>query len=412
MLKKILTLLYSILLVQAAAIPAAQTIVIYGGEIHTMESGIIKSGFMVIREGKIVDIGKDIFVPKEAEIIQAKGYVLYPGFIAPSSVLSSEEIKNYESYSPDITALDRFSFYKDYRQYLRGGVTAAYIAIPEDRLIPGQGALVKLSGRGNLPAIVKREAGLHINLGRSSLLPPKIIIFPAPVSPENPITPAKKQFPSSSLGAFWVIKNLFRFEPYSGDLASYMENISASLKKAQERQLPLIVRCQKAADIYRAVELAEFLKMPLVIKGGAEAYKLTDILKRNNVSVIAEALVRPNGSYPEEEWALKEKGEINLRNIPTLIKEGICLAISPEDDKYLADFLWITQYYRKYGIKEEELVRTITINPARIFRVEDRIGSLQKGRDADILFFQKEKGKPLPRLKKVMIEGRFVYENK
>lgn len=409
---KILTVFWALFLLGTELPTAAKTLVVRGGEIHTMEGGIIKAGVIVIREGKIIDIGKDISLPEEAGVIQAEGYILYPGFIAPSCLFVSKAIKNYESFSPDLSALDRFNFYRNYTRCLAGGVTSAYLAMPEDRFIPGQGAVVKLARRGSGPIIVKKEAGLNLNFGRSSLLPPKVTIFPAPVSPENPITPAKKQFPSSALGTFWVIQELFRFEPYSGDLAQYMENISASLKKAQKRKLALIVRCQKAVDIYRAVELAGIIKMPLIIQGGAEAYKLADILKKNNVSVIAEALVRPNGSYPEDELLPEEEVQVNLKNIPILIRKGIPVAISPGKDKYLPDLLWMIQYYRKYGLPEEDLVGTITINPARMFRIEDRIGSLAKGKDADILFFQKDRERPLPRLKKVMIEGRMVYEKK
>ena len=206
------------------------------------------------------------------------------------------------------------------------------------------------------------------------------------------------------------MQELFRFDPYSGDLAKYMENISSSLKKTQKQELPLIMRCQKAVDIYRAVELATILKMPLIIQGAAEAYKLVDTLKKNNVSVIVDAYVRPNGFFPREESLTEKKIRINLKGIPALIKEGITVGITPKDEVYLPDLLWIIQYFRRDGVSEEELIKTITINPAQILGVDDRIGSLEKGKDADILFFKRERGKPLPQLKKVMIEGKIVHE--
>lgn len=411
MIKKISILAAVLLFFGAGVHIYSSTIVIKGGEIHTMDGKVIKAGIILIREGKIAEIGEGIPIPEEAEVIQADGFILYPGFIAPAYLSASEDIKNFESFSPDATALDRFDFYGDYTRYLGGGVTSVYVSTARNRLISGKGAVVKLGNGKRESTVVKKEASLTVNFGTSPLLPPMVDIFPAPINPENPIIPSRRQFPSSILGAFWVLNELFRFEPYSGSMAKYMENISASLKKAQEQKMPLMVRCQKATDIYWAVKLAQNLKMPLIIHGAAEAFKLVDVLKENNVYVVAEAFVRPNGIFPKEEFLAEEGVPVYEKNIPTLIKEGITVAITPDSDKYLPDLLWVANYFRKYGISEDKLIETLTINPALILNVKDRIGSLEKGKDADILFFQKKSGALLPRLKKVMIEGRIVYED-
>ena len=411
MTKKIFILLTVLLLFGAGNHMFSRTVVIQGGEIHTMEGKVFKTGVILIKDGKIVEVGEEVEVPEDAEVIQAEGFILYPGFIAPAYLTAPGDIKNFESYSPDVSVLDRFDLYGDYTRYLSGGVTSVYIATAPNRLVSGRGAVVKLGDGKRESTVIKKEAALSVNLNRGALLPPMVDIFPAPITPENPITPSRKQYPSSVLGAFWILNGLFRFEPYSGDLSKYMENISAALKKVKEQKMPLIIRCQKASDIYRAVALAQSIKMPLIIYGAAEAYKLVDILKKNNVSVVAEAFVRPNGIFPREEFVAEEGVSVNLRNIPTLIKEGIPVAITADGDRYLPDLLWIANYFRKFGVSGEKLLQTITINPARMFQVEDRTGSLKRGKDADILFLQKERGRLLPRLKKVMIEGRIVYED-
>ncbi len=387
-----------------------KTIAIKGGEIHTMEAEVINPGIILIQEGKIIEIGQDVQVPEDAEILEARGYILYPGFLAPSGFFGALEIKNFESFTPDASALDRFDFLGDYTPYLRGGVTSAFVGMPSNRIISGRGAVVRLCPEGMDSAVLKAEAALCINLDREAVLPPMTDIFPAPVSVENPLTPSFKQYPSSNLGAFWLLNELFRFDPYSGELAKYFQNISSSLKQAQERGLPLIIRCQEASDIRQAVFLAQKLRMRLIIRGESEASDLTDLLKDHQVSIIAEADVRPNGAWPGGESEREDKLRKNLHNIAALIQQGIPVAITAKDDKYLPELFWITQYFQKFGIPQDELIQTITINPAKIFGLEARIGSLAKGKDADILFFQKESGKPLPRLLKVMSEGRMVYE--
>jgi imidazolonepropionase-like amidohydrolase len=136
------------------------------------------------------------------------------------------------------------------------------------------------------------------------------------------------------------------------------------------------------------------------------------ILEEKGIPVIVEADVRPNGhGMPVESTDMNERKE-RMKNIPLMIKQGLRVALTTTHEKYLPDLFWIVQYFQKYGISFEEIIKTITINPAKIFRIDNRIGSLAKGKDADILFFKRETGMPLPVLKKVMSEGHVVYEEK
>jgi imidazolonepropionase-like amidohydrolase len=284
--------------------------------------------------------------------------------------------------------------------------------MPADRIISGKGMIVKLGVRGRVSHLLQKEAALCINLGKNAVLPPMTDIFPAPVSVENPLIPSFKQYPSSSLGAMGLLHALFQPEPFTGDLARYFQNVANSLKKSQAQGIPLIIRCQRAVDIQQAISFSQSVKMPLIIQGAAEAHKCVDSLKKHNIPVIVEADFRPNSAGVSDDLLYNKDGQDRMVNIPTLIQSGIQVAITAKDDKGLPDLYWITQYFQRCGIVPDELVKTITINPAKIFSLEDRIGSLAKGKDADILFFKKEPGKPLPALKKVMSQGQIVYEEK
>ena len=390
----------------------AKTVAIRGGEIHTMEGEIWLSGTILIRDGKIIAIGEEVQVPEGAEIIEAGGLVLYPGFFASSGLFTPDELKNFESFTPSASAADRFDFHGDYALYLRGGVTSGFVAMPANRIISGKGMIVKLGSGGKMSLMLKKEAALSINLGKDAILPPMTDIFPAPVSVENPLVPSIKQFPSSSLGVFGLLYELFRPVPFSGDLTRYFQNAANSLKESQARGLPLIVRCQGVADIHLAINFAQSVNMPLIIQGAAEAHKMIDILKKNKIPVIVEANFRPNRHGISEDLKDNRNWQNRMKNIPTLIQQGVLVAIAAKDEKGLPDLFWITQYFQRYGIDPEELIKTITINPAKIFGLEDRVGSLANGKDADILFYKKETGAPLPALKKVMIQGQIIYEEK
>jgi hypothetical protein len=391
-----------------------KTIAIRGGEIHTMEGKVWRSGTILIQDGKIVAIGENVSVPGDAEIIEAGGFILYPGFFAASGFFSRDELKNFESFAPDVSAADRFDFHGDYSPYLRGGVTSGFVAMPSNRIISGKGMIVKLGSGDKVSLMLKKEAALSLNLGKNAVLPPMTDIFPAPVSVENPLIPSIKQFPSSSLGVFGLVSELFRPEPFSGDLALYFQNAANSLKKSQALGLPLIVRCQQASDIHQAILFSKSVKMPLIIQGSAEGFKCVDSLKKHNIPVIAEADFGPNRPGISVDLADNDNKnwQNRMRNIPTLIQQGVLVAIAAKDETGLSDLFWIAQFFQKYGVDQEELIKCITINPARIFGMEDRIGSLATGKDADILFFRKEPGIPLPALKKVMSQGQIIYEEK
>ncbi len=100
----------------------------------------------------------------------------------------------------------------------------------------------------------------------------------------------------------------------------------------------------------------------------------------------------------------------DLENLPRLIRSGIRVSISADLCGGGQGLLETVRHFRKYGISDDELIATITVNPARALGVAARIGTLEKGKDADIVFLRKTGESSFPRLEKVMISGRMVYE--
>lgn len=390
----------------------AGTVAIRGGEIHTMTGKIITSGTILIQNGKIVAIGEDTEIPEGAEIIEADGSILYPGFFAASGFFTPRGLENFESFTPDASAADRFDYHGDYARYLKGGVTSGFVTMPANRIIPGKGMVVKLGSRDRMSQVLKKEGALCINLGKEALLPPMTDIFPAPVSVENPLVPSIKQFPSSVLGAYGLLNELFRPVPFTGDLAHYFQKVADSLQESQTRGLPLIVRCERAADVQRTILFSQSVNMPLIVQGAAGASRCIESLKKHNIPVIVEADLVPNGQRIISDLDYDDEDRSGMKDIAELIQQGILVAIAAKDDKGMPELFWITQYFRKFRIDPEVLLKTITINPAKMFGLEERLGSLEKGKDADILFFEKVAGASLPVLEKVMSQGCIVYEEK
>jgi len=388
----------------------AQTTLIKGAEIHPMNGrGLIQNGDILIENGRISYIGEKIDIQTQGEIIDAAGFILYPGFIITTALQSYQKADNFESFSPDLSVTDRFDYYGDYSFLLKGGITSICLNLPSDRLIPGKCAILKLGGKDPERQTIQKEASLQINLGRDPILPPEVNIFPAPVSPENPLTPAFMQYPSSPLGAFLALLEIYKFKPTVGEQELYWNKIALTLSNAKMKKLPLLIQCHKAADIILAIEFSEKLELPLILYGAAEAYKLIDLLKSKRIPIIAEWPSSEGGAINEEDL-VRDGYRINPEAISLLMKNDIRIALTAEADKQLPELFRESQYFQRYGISQEELIRSLTVNPAQIFRIDERVGLLAKGRDADILFFQKESGVRFLQLKKVMIEGKIVYE--
>lgn len=378
-------------------------------------SKLIKGGFVVtvtgesfigdvlIEGGKIAKVGKNI-KSKNAEVIDATGKYVLPGFIDAHShvALFEEGIGSAQDgnevgdpITADVRAIDAFNPYDiAIKRALDGGFTTVMILPGSANVIGGQGAIVKFKSNIVDYCIVKSPAGLKMATG------------------ENPkrVYGSMNKLPSTRLGIAAIMRSYFmKVQDYMEKKRRAIEKDGAFLDRdpkleigelVLKGEIPARIHAHRAQDIVTAIRVAKEFNFKLVIEHGTEAYKVVDYLVENNVPVV----VGPFGFRTKIE--LKDQTYDNIR---ILNEKGVLTAIMVDHPVNPLEYANMqAAIAMKYGAKKEDLLKMLTINPAKILGIDNMVGSIEVGKDADIAIWDNDPFLPQARVEKVFIEGNEV----
>ncbi|GAA1616843.1 MULTISPECIES: amidohydrolase [Brevibacterium] len=366
----------------------------------------IETGTIVLSDGVITAVGADVEVPEGAEVIEAAGRWVLPGFIEAHGHLGVHE--DGEGWSGDDTnemtdpngaglrALDGIDPADlGFKDALRGGVTSALIKPGSGNPIGGRTAFVKTWGRIVDEMLVTEDLSVKSALG------------------ENPkrVYGDKKVTPSTRMGTAKIIRDAFvdaqnyqakrahaeaEGTPFERDLVS--ETLAAVL----DGTLAWDQHCHRADDIATAIRLSEEFGYRLVINHGTEGHKIADYIAEKGIDVILGPLMTS-----------RSKVELRDRTLATaaaLAEAGVRIALTTDHPVIPINFLiHEASLAVKEGLDPVVALEALTINPAAIFGLDDRLGSLAPGRDADLVLWS---GDPLDldsRAEQVFVDGRRVY---
>ncbi len=398
----ILFIVHCSLSIASTPVPAKKQekpIVLIGATIHTVSGSVIERGMIVFDKGKIIAVGKNVEVPSGAETIDVSGKHIYPGLINAASNMGLNEIEAVRATS-DITETGRINSNvhtdvavnpeSELIPTLRAnGVTIAHV-IPGGNLIGGKTSAMMLDGWTNAEMTLKAPIGLYINwpnlsINRSSF---------ARQSEEE----QKKMIDNSMK----ELSNAF------DDARAYLKAKKADSEKHQsdlrwesfaplfEKKISLIVYANDIAQIQSAVQFAKDQQVNLIIYGGRDAWKITELLKTNNVSIIVEVI----HDLPNRRWEEYD----NPFTVPLkLFQAGVKYAIAgggggTMNERNLA---YQAATASSYGLPKEEALRSITINAATILGIDSMLGSLDVGKDATLIVTN---GDPLEIMSNVELE--------
>jgi len=405
--------------------------VIKGGTVLTMAGETIENGTVVIREGKIAAVGKQIGIPEGAAIIDATGKYVMPGIVDAMTYYGIRPMFPLNDRENPVTPQNRiiFAYYpfgkenvgeqgmaKD-TELLSGGVTAVYIAPGDRQVIGGQGAVVKTYGTSYEALTLREPAAIDMCIGD----PPKYEMekgAKTPVTRMGIVTLIRKAL----LGARRYHRKVRLYEeksdeekekagPPPRDLG--MEAMARLLKK----EIPARVESDFVDDIRTAIRIRDEFDFDLVLDGGLGAHKLKDALAEKNISVVLGPPTHPFIQGGEVSMTPDLYREMNEYNVAELLGAGVKVALGSfgfgfGTFGYATQGRWLlieAAYLSGFGVSDEEVLKMITINAAEILGVEDRIGSIEKGKDADMIILD---GYPLnikTWVDQVFIDGRCVY---
>lgn len=413
--KKIQTLLVAVIAgmglinAQPAIYPAGpqqKAVVVRGATIHKGNGEVIEQGVLVFENGKITYVGLgDANIPAGAEVIEAVGKHVYPGFIAVNTNLGLVEVESVRATldlaeigdnNAHVRSLIAYNTDSKVINTLRSnGILLAQIT-PESGLIAGQSSIVQLDAWNWEDAAYNADEGLHINwpaarFGRGS------------GASSAGIASQKER----------VQKEIALLEDFLWEAKSYAdadkeETVNARLgafKKVFSGQRKVYIHANKANDIIAAVTSFKRFGVKPVIVGGGEAHLVIDLLKDNQIPVIINQSHSLPSNTDDDVYQPYKQAKI-------LSDAGILIAYSVEGFWQQRNLPFMAGTAVAHGLDREKALATITGNTAKILGIEDRTGTLETGKDANLFI---SAGDALDMrgntLEKAFIQGRDIDLN-
>ncbi|RFM24630.1 MAG: amidohydrolase [Candidatus Thermochlorobacter aerophilum] len=394
------TLFFSYLSFQSSLAQLA----VKGDVIYTMAGAPIQNGVVLISGGKIERVGSatEISIPTHYKVITAK--VVTPGLIDAHSVVGLSGIFNYnhdqdqleksDPIQPELRAVDAYNANERLVEFLRDfGITTLHTGHGTGALISGQTMIVKTHGSTVEQALVKPVSAVAFTLGATVQ-----DNFQKPGTRSKGVAMLREKF----IEAQDYARKMNSKDPSKRPTRDLKLEVLADIL---DRKIPALVTANKAPDIMTALRLQKEFGFKMILDGVAEAYLVLDELKAANVPVILHpTMVRTYGDTRNASFETAAK----------LKQAGIKFALQSGYESYVPKtrlVLYEAALAVANGLSLEDGLRTITIDAAEILGVSNRVGSLEKGKDADVVCFDGDPFEYTSHVCQVIINGILVKEH-
>jgi len=387
-------------------------ILIQNATVLTVSHGTIEHGSILIKDGKIAEVGQSVHVPKEAQVIDAAGQFVMPGIIDCHSHIAVDGSVNEGSVSvssmaniADVLNPDDIDIYRD----LAGGVTAANVLHGSANSIGGQTIVIKL--RWGQPAsklpFEGAVPGIKFALGEN----PKRSNFSIPGQP--------KRYPATRLGVEETIRAAFtEARDYKKTWDEYNRRVAAGEKtiippRRDLRLEPLVEvlegkryvhsHCYREDEILMLLRVAkEFGFKVRTFQHVLEGYKVADEIAASGAGA----------STFSDWWAYKvEAYEAIPYNAAIMTRRGVVVSINSDDAEEATHLNQEAAKMMKFGgLTHDEALKLVTLNPAIQLGIDKRVGTIDPGKDADLVIYNHDPLSAYAVVQKTLIDGRVLFD--
>ena len=376
---------------------------IVGGRVVPVAGPPVEDGVVLVADGRIEAVGRDLRVPEGAERVDAAGKVVLPGLVDAHTHLGvHEEAEGWagqdtnemtDPVTPQVRALDAINPADlGFADAVAGGVLTVNVNPGSGNPIGGQSAAIRSAGRTVDEMLLRAPSGLKSALG------------------ENPkrVYGDRKQLPSTRLGTAAVIRDaLVKAANYlakaeRGDDPPERDLRWEALGLVLQGEIPWRQHCHRADDIATALRLADEFGYRLVIDHGTEAVLLADQLAERGVPVLIGPLLTSRSKV--------ELRNRSLANPARLAAAGVELGIITDHPVVPIHLLHVQAALAvREGLDPAAALRAVTLTPARVLGLDDRLGSLEPGKDATLCVWSGDPLDARSRVEVAWIEGRQVF---
>lgn len=388
------------LFAEAQTTQPARPLAIRGETIYTMSSATaapIKDGVILLRDGKIERVGPaaEVQIPQGAKVMSAK--VVTPGLIDAHTIVGlqgflnepreQDMLEKSAPVQPELRAVDAFNGQEKLLEWVRGfGVTTIHTGPAPGALVPGQSMIIKTRGPTVDDGLLDDSAMLCVTLGEEGMSDDRA---KAPGTRAKEIAMLRgellkaQEYDRKRAAREKKLATQPNAEDDKGkdDKSAKRDLRTETFVRVLKKELPLLVTAHRSQDILLALKLAKEFDLKLVLDGGAEAYLLVDQIKAAGVPVII---------HPTMYRSRGEAKNLSFETASKLRAAGIPVALQSGYEGYVPKtrvVLFEAAIAASNGLKLEEALATITIDAARILGVQDRVGSIEPGKDADLALF-------------------------
>ena len=385
----------------------AQTIAITGGKVYPVSGPPIENGTVVITNGRIVAVGANVAIPADAQRIDATGKTVTPGFVNSSTQLGVQEVSAVANTS-DMSARGKDNVSAAFTVWeglnpnsvllapaRKEGVTS-FVIVPTGGLVAGQAALIDVIPGTTTEMIIRAPVAMVAEVGDPGS---------AGVSSRGELIVKLRELLDDTR-FFQTHRDAFDRAQTRPFAASRLD-LQAMIPVIEGR-LPLLITVDRASDIDAAMRLARDYNVKLMISGGAEAWMMADKLAAARIPVLTGAMNNIPGGFA----ALGQRQE----NAGLLRKARVQVALignaggGDEEAFNVRNLKQEAGNAVAYGMTWDDALRAVTLTPAEVFGVSDRIGSLQAGREGNVVVWSGDPFEFTTRVEHVFVRGREYHD--
>ncbi len=360
------------------------TFYITNATIHVGNGQVVSNGTIKITDGKIAQVGSNIST-SGGEVLDVKGKQVYPGLILSETDLGLKEIANavrgsndYQEigeWNPNVQSAVAYNTDSKIINTLKAnGILLANVA-PTGSLVAGAASVMQLDAWNWEDALYKRNTGIEFYM--PSLINRRGRFGGGFFGQQQPQTDPVKE----GLDKIEEVKKFFReAKAYSQEASHKETNLKfEAVKPLFEKKQKLFVHANVVKQLLIAVDFVKEFGIDVVIVGGSESWQIASLLKQNNIPVILGREFR----LPETE----DEDVDQPFKTPYMLKQaGVLFALNDDhDESRYRNLAFNAGQAAAYGLTKEEALQAITLNPAKILGIDDRTGSIEAGKDANIV---------------------------
>lgn len=383
----------------------SEPVLLKGGTLYTVSHGVLPSTDLLFEDGRITSIGKGIVAPAGAQVVDVTGLNVYPGIIAANTSLglieigaarATNDLSEVGQNNPDVAAHVAYNPDSEILPTVRSnGITTALI-VPQGGVLSGRSCLLNLDGWTKEDAAEQLIVGLHLNWPQASI----ITAWWMDRSAED----QKKDMEEGRKNLFEIFANARAYSvAKQADPKLKIDSRWEAMLPIFTRELPVFVAADDYRQIEQAVQFAREQNVRMILVGGSESWRATQLLRENKIPVI----LRPTAAKP---FRSDDDYDQAYKLAQQLQDAGVQWCMSPGGSSWSARNLpFYAGFAVSFGLNKESALRAITLSPAEILGVDSQIGSLDIGKKATLVASEGDILDPITaKVTKMWIGGRRI----